>query len=289
MISRFRQSGLVWPTVCATVGLAVLFALGAWQWQRMHWKAGLISQIEERVRRAPAAFGDLGAAVLESGQDVEYLRVTLIGSFRHEYERHVYAAGPEGPGWHVFTPLVLVEDLVEVPGDGGLGRRPNAPVSIWVNRGYIPNGLKSQDQRPESLVDGQVEVTALLRRAEPAGVFIPDPDPAANIWYAPDVASMTSSLAGAGAELGLAAPGTSVASVYADAEKAGSGWPRGGTTNLALPNKHLAYALTWWGLAGTLIGVYLAFAWQRLSVAGTGGGRVPELGPDRAPRRGEPK
>ena len=38
------------------------------------------------------------------------------------------------------------------------------------------------------------------------------------------------------------------------------GLPRGGVTRLDLPNRHLEYALTWYGLALTLIGVYGAFA-----------------------------
>jgi surfeit locus 1 family protein len=35
-------------------------------------------------------------------------------------------------------------------------------------------------------------------------------------------------------------------------------------TRLELPNRHLEYALTWYGLAATLAGVYLAFAVSRL-------------------------
>jgi surfeit locus 1 family protein len=42
------------------------------------------------------------------------------------------------------------------------------------------------------------------------------------------------------------------------------GLPRGGVTRLELPNRHLEYALTWYGLAATLAGVYLAFAVSRL-------------------------
>jgi surfeit locus 1 family protein len=38
---------------------------------------------------------------------------------------------------------------------------------------------------------------------------------------------------------------------------------RGGTTRIDL-NRHLEYALTWYGLALTLIGVYAAFAMSRL-------------------------
>jgi cytochrome oxidase assembly protein ShyY1 len=42
------------------------------------------------------------------------------------------------------------------------------------------------------------------------------------------------------------------------------GLPRGGVTRLELPNRHLEYALTWYGLAATLAGVYFAFAISRL-------------------------
>ena len=47
-----------------------------------------------------------------------------------------------------------------------------------------------------------------------------------------------------------------------------SGLPRGGVTRLDLPNRHLEYALTWYGLALTLIGVFVAFARGRLRSLG---------------------
>jgi surfeit locus 1 family protein len=42
------------------------------------------------------------------------------------------------------------------------------------------------------------------------------------------------------------------------------GLPRGGVTRLSLPNRHLEYALTWYGLAATLLGVYSVFSINRL-------------------------
>ncbi len=41
------------------------------------------------------------------------------------------------------------------------------------------------------------------------------------------------------------------------------GWPKGGVTRLELPNRHLEYALTWYGLAGALVAVFAAFAITR--------------------------
>ena len=57
--------------------------------------------------------------------------------------------------------------------------------------------------------------------------------------------------------------------IDAEAEPANpGGWPRGGTTRLDIANRHLEYALTWYGLAATLIGVFAAFAAGRLRAAG---------------------
>ena len=52
--------------------------------------------------------------------------------------------------------------------------------------------------------------------------------------------------------------------VDADGTPNPGGWPRGGQTQLTLPNNHLGYALTWFGLAGALIGVFAFYAWTRL-------------------------
>ena len=43
----------------------------------------------------------------------------------------------------------------------------------------------------------------------------------------------------------------------------GRDWPKGGTTRLNFTNRHLEYALTWYGLALTLLGVWFAFSLPR--------------------------
>jgi surfeit locus 1 family protein len=54
-------------------------------------------------------------------------------------------------------------------------------------------------------------------------------------------------------------------SIDADATPANpGGWPKGGTTEIHLPNPHLQYVITWYGMALALIGVFAVFASQRL-------------------------
>jgi surfeit locus 1 family protein len=94
------------------------------------------------------------------------------------------------------------------------------------------------------------------------GLFTPKNDIEQTLWYWPDVAGLTASaFSGAGVQ-------TLPFTVDADAKPAPpGGLPAGGVTRLDLPNRHLEYALTWYGLALTLIGVYAAFAVSRLRPA----------------------
>ena len=51
--------------------------------------------------------------------------------------------------------------------------------------------------------------------------------------------------------------------VEADDRSNPGGLPVGGLTRIALPNNHLQYAITWYGLALTLVAVYVSFSLRR--------------------------
>ena len=42
------------------------------------------------------------------------------------------------------------------------------------------------------------------------------------------------------------------------------GWPKPVASELNIPNNHFSYALTWFGLALGVFGVFISFAWPRL-------------------------
>ncbi len=98
---------------------------------------------------------------------------------------------------------------------------------------------------------GTVEVVGLLRASEAGGSFLRRNEPASDRWYSRHVAATARARGVARA-----------ASFFVDAEAArGSGYPVGGITVVAFRNAHLAYALTWSGLAGlTLAGA--AIVWR---------------------------
>jgi surfeit locus 1 family protein len=174
----------------------------------------------------------------------EYRRVIARGAFRHDREVQVYTVVSEekgklaGPGYWVMTPLEL---------EGG--------ARVIVNRGFVPLDRKNPDTRAAGQVSGPIPVTGLLRTPERATMFSPDNDPSRNAWYRRDPAEIASAM-----KLERVAPFT----IDADATPNPGGLPEGGRTRINLPNDHLGYALTWFGLALALAGVFCVFAWQRL-------------------------
>jgi surfeit locus 1 family protein len=233
--------------VLAIAGLAVLIGLGNWQMSRKAWKEGLVAQIGQRVHAPPVSLSQALRQWRDSG-DVEYLHVRLNGRFLHARERHVFAVDERlGPGFNIYTPLVTPEGQL-----------------VLINRGFVPTARMDPATRAAGQVDGEVTLTGLVRRPTPRGAFTPASEPAHNLYYWPDYPTMLASVPEAGHGDRSAVPFF----VEADAEPANpGGFPQGGVTRLRLPNRHLEYALTWYGLALTLIGVFAAFARARLSSA----------------------
>jgi len=239
MLARLKRAGILWPTLCSLAGLALLVGLGLWQLERKQWKEALLAKIAARATAAPIPLA-AAEAQLRAGGDVEYLHIIARGHFLHDKERYLYAPTPAGLGWHVYTPLEVAPQRY-----------------LWVNRGFIPEARKPPSTRARGLAEGEVDVAGLVRAAPRKGLFQPHNDGSGNLWYWPDLAAMSASAVPAAQTLGF--------SIDSDLNPAPpGGLPRGGVTRLELPNRHLEYALTWFGLAVTLIGVYLAFAASRL-------------------------
>lgn len=228
-------------SVAALLGVIVLIGLGTWQLQRLRWKEGLVAAVEARVERAPIPYSGAHAA-FEAGGDMEYLPVYAEGVFVHAAEAHVFGTLGGEAGWYVFTPLRLERALA-----GG-------ETHIYVNRGFVPLKKKSRETRADGLVEGVVRVEGLYRAPQsPSGVsgaFQPASDPAANEWHVRDPRLFAEA---AGLE---AAPGA----IDSFGREAPGAWPKGGVTRIEFRNNHREYALTWFGLALTLAGVWAAFA-----------------------------
>ncbi len=214
----------LWPTLFVVPALAVLLALGFWQLDRLAWKQALVADIEARVVADPIALPQSLSA------DDRYKKVQVTGAYDHAREVRSHMISPtDGVGNQLLTPL----------------QQANG-AWILVSRGFIGPGVEDI-LRPE----GPVTVTGLLRVPGGGNAFTPPPDMAAKQLYAVDIAA-------AETLMGFAA-GT-LPPLYLEAAATPEGtWPKGGQTPLEIKNDHLEYALTWFGLALTLLGVYIAW------------------------------
>jgi surfeit locus 1 family protein len=244
--------GLLLP---ATVVFIVLIGLGVWQIQRKAWKEALIADLTERVAAPPQALPvPRDWSALDAAKD-EYRRVRFTAQFDNGNEALVFASAsgfrPDvadaGPGYWVFTPARLA--------DGGV---------VMVNRGFVPDARRNPQTRLEGQVSGPVTLVGAMRWPDTRHWFTPGDDSAHNLWFMRDPAPIA-------AAKGLG----SVAPFYVEQETPAppGGLPQPGKLIVSLPDNHLQYALTWFGLAAVLAGTFIAWA----LTSGRAGTREPQF------------
>lgn len=245
-VSRATRRGplraLILPAAVTLVGLAILIGLGVWQIERKTWKEGLLTAIAERAHGPAGAIVPEAAWLNWDAATDEFRRVHLSGTFLHDREIALHGLAEERrgdalQGFYIFTPLRMA--------DG---------ATVMVNRGFVPTDLRDPARRVGGQINGPVEVEGLVRAPERRGVFVPENNIAKADWFVRDLGQMIRSG-------GL----QRVAPFYIDADGTPNpgGWPRGGQTQLTLPNNHLGYAITWLGLATALAGVFTLYALRR--------------------------
>ncbi len=204
--------------------LGILLGLGTWQWQRMVWKTDLLARFAAAEAAPPVPLG----------ADAEpWIRVAATGRFDHAREAS-FGVEVRGTvlGTHLIVPLL----------------RDGAPP-LLVDRGWVPLERSTPVDRPE----GTQRVIGYLRPGDRAGWFAARDDTAGRRFYTLDPQAI-------GAALGLA----EVAPDILVALGAGNALPIPARTLPRPANNHLGYVITWYGLALSLLGVYLVWAWRRL-------------------------
>jgi surfeit locus 1 family protein len=225
----------------AVFAFATLVSLGIWQVQRLQWKEALIADIDQRIASEPRPLDEIEKLAREAG-DVDYWPVEVRGQFVHSGESFFLATHGGRSGWYVYTPLQMADHRF-----------------VFVNRGFVPYDRRDASTRTEGQVAGETAVKGLARSApslKPSAI-VPDNDPATGIFHWKDLAAMAKR-----ADLPANAE---VLPFFVDANAAPNpgGLPVGGVTIVRLPNSHLQYAVTWFGLALALAGVVGVWLWGR--------------------------
>ncbi len=235
---------LLLPGSIAFVGFTILVCLGVWQLVRSVEKGFFIEKLTMQAAGAPAAMPDTATWPQLDPARLNLTRVQARGAFidgPFATVRTTIASG--GPGTRQlsgFGRWIFQGFRLE---DGGV---------VLVNRGFVPESRLGQI----SPATGPAIITGYLRAPETRGSFTPADLPARREFYTRDPT-------GIAASLGIGP----VAAFYLEAERVGDGMtpPAGVDANELIgriPDNHLSYALTWFGLALTLMGVFGAWAWQ---------------------------
>ncbi|WP_332686097.1 SURF1 family protein [Bosea sp. (in: a-proteobacteria)] len=234
---------LLLPALLTLVGVGVLCLLGSWQLQRMSEKHAFIERLRAQAE-GPASAMPASAewhSLDPAGLDLQ--RVAVKGTYLDNGiagVRTTIASGPPGSrqlsgfGRWVFQ-----------------GFRLEDGATILVNRGFVPEA-RYASIAPAS---GAATVAGFLRAPEARNSFTPADLPGQREFYTRDPAAIAASL------------GLPPAPFYLEAERQGDGMTAPAGVDVKeligrIPDNHLQYALTWFGLALTLIGVFGAFAWQ---------------------------
>ena len=221
----------LWPTLFTVPAILLMISLGIWQLQRLAWKTDLIEIFDARVA-APAVTPPLA---VDDFEEWRFRRVLLEGVFLHDKEAQRTGQPFNGTaGFHVLTPFRLAAD----------GR------VILVNRGWVPSDRREPAKRPETLIEGPVELIGIIRQDRQRGYFVPANEPEDEIWMTVDVAEIA-------AARGL----EGMANYYVDALRPDGPreLPIGATTTITVRNEHLQYAVTWFLLAITLAVIFVLY------------------------------
>ncbi|MEL6374097.1 MAG: SURF1 family protein [Pseudomonadota bacterium] len=261
-----RRGRGVWVlTIAALTAFAILVTLGTWQLQRLAWKEDLIARLEAGARADPVDVAAI-AKRLQNGEkleDVRFRPVSVAGTFDHAREFHVWAGTSKGgPAWQVVTPLRLVTALP--------GRKRYDTRYVLVIRGVVPERAKAAQQRAGGQPQGPQQIVGRVRLGAPGSMFAPAPSQTRNRWFRLDIAGMRRAIATAFVE--GSASGTPDEAImltlpfFIEAYQAspGTGAPKPRLSGINLRNRHFSYALTWYGLAATLLAIYALMVHARL-------------------------
>ncbi len=230
-----NRSSLLIPLIFTLSGLAVLLSLGTWQLERKAWKERMIATLEERLKATPGELPPPSQWGTLTADNAEFRRVRLRADFRND------------AAW-VFTSGSALRDDVRSSGYFVFmaGRLPGGE-HIVVNRGYAKD-------RISSLPVGPQEIVGVLRWPDLSSAFVADHDRANDVWYVRDPLKMAA-----------VRQWDTVAPFYVEQEAPvpPGGVPHPAPLRVKLPNHHLQYAVTWYGLAAVLVAVFAAWLFHR--------------------------
>lgn len=205
------MSRLILPLVFGIVGTAILVSLGNWQVRRLAEKEAYLAAIEARINDAPVA-----VPAMPDPEADRFLPVTTTGTMTNE-ELHVLVSTKElGAGYRIISAF-----------ETETGRR------LMIDRGFV-----AIEDKETSRVTGPMTIGGNLHWPVEIDSFTPENDVAGNIWFSRDVPTMAAALNAEPILVILRQSSVETPTLT----------PLPVDTS-GIPNDHLEYIVTWYGLA----------------------------------------
>ena len=227
-ISRTRSHNMrrkmILPLIFGLIGTAILCALGMWQLQRLAWKSEVLAAIDAKILADPVEI-PVGA----NEKNDQFLPVFAEGNIGPEEITILASVQKIGPGYRVISALQMDD-----------GRR------VLLDRGFVSISAKTA---PRPMV--HAKITGNLLWPDEISPSTPEPDQNAAIWFARDIPAMAQAL--------KTEPVMIVQRKSSEENLVTTPFP---VDSAGIPNKHLEYVVTWFGLAIVWFGMTAFFLWR---------------------------
>ena len=214
------------PLVSFLIALLILLSLSLWQVKRLVWKTNLIEQRVSNFEGEPKNLFDI-----KKPNENEFKKVFIEGQLLNNFEFFMPALSKNGNnGFHIIVPMEVEKKKL-----------------ILFDTGWVPLAKKEKNKRLNNLIKEKKIFTAVIRLPGRKGYFQPDNDNIKNFWFFVEPKLMEETISMKLEDR-----------FYLEAVDNGpNGYPLGNQTRIYLRNNHLQYAITWFLIALSLIGVFI--------------------------------
>ena len=202
--------------------ITIFCALGTWQLYRLQWKLEIINEITIGLESRPVEYSNLIKK--------NYQRVNAEGKFNFDQQIYLYSLNDNGkPGYDVITPF-----------------RTDKNENVLINRGWISKELKDSSSI-NSKKDSQQKIVGFLRKIYKPNMFKPANDIENNVWFSINLVDIREFT------------GKQFNEFVIFLEDGQVKIPLPKKISIDVPNNHLKYAITWYGISISIIFYYLYF------------------------------
>ncbi|MBX7147230.1 MAG: SURF1 family protein [Alphaproteobacteria bacterium] len=216
------------PNFITLILFVILMGLGTWQLYRLSWKEKLIADIDQRLHAAPINFSN------NLGMADQFKRAEVKGIFDLTKTVYILSKTWEGKNGYWVVSAFYPD---------------NSNQTLWINQGWLD--INQKDQLDFSSASMPLEIEGIIRIPEKSSFFVPDNQPSKNEWYWIDINDLSHFF-----NINHYVP------FYLELLRPQifeNILPIGDKHLDTLPNHHLSYALTWYGLALIMVFIFARY------------------------------